>query len=96
MPEDFYIFKGYATTGYFQYVDAGTGQALVAVPGETYRIRAVEPGMAVPPDGNWELVAAKPAPAVKPAAQAEQPVQDAPPAKSSSTPASSESPEGGE
>ena len=71
MPEA-YNYTGYQTLGYPSFVDTSTDVMLVAEPGGTYGIRAVEEGLAVPPsDGRWEAVkSAPPNPTVtaKPAA----------------------------
>jgi hypothetical protein len=47
-------FTGHQTLGYFAYADTETQKMLVAEPGGTYGIRAVEHGLPVPPaDGRW-------------------------------------------
>ena len=49
-----YIFNGYRRTAYFRYIDIDTDITLDAEPGGQYRIKAVEPNLAVPPpDGMW-------------------------------------------
>jgi hypothetical protein len=51
---DSFTFTGPATLGYMAYADTETGEMLVAEPGQSYGIRAVEPGLPVPPgDGRW-------------------------------------------
>lgn len=49
-----FTFLGAGTLGYPSYADTETGQMLVAQPGGSYGIRAVEQGFPVPPgDGRW-------------------------------------------
>jgi hypothetical protein len=49
-----FTYTGVSTLGYFSYADTGTGKMLVADPGGSYSIRAIDPGLAVPPpDGRW-------------------------------------------
>lgn len=56
-----YRFTGQGPTGYFAYADLdGTSGMLVAEFGGEYALRALEPGLPVPPaDGQWEPVAPK-------------------------------------
>lgn len=61
--------------GYLSYVDADTDEMLVAHPGRSYRMRAVEENLPVPPgDGRW---GDKPAPPARPAAPAATTARDA-------------------
>jgi hypothetical protein len=39
--------------GYMAFRDLDTGTALVASPGQSYRIGAVEEGLPMPPDARW-------------------------------------------
>jgi hypothetical protein len=49
-----FTYTGVSTLGYLSYADTGTGKMLVADPGGSYGIRAIDPGLAVPPpDGRW-------------------------------------------
>jgi hypothetical protein len=49
-------YTGVSTLGYFSYADTGTGKMLVADPGGSYSMRAIDPGLAVPPpDGRWAI-----------------------------------------
>lgn len=58
MADAAYTFTGYATCGYPSYADLETGRMLIADPGGTYRMRAINPGLPVPPDdGRWDAVA---------------------------------------
>jgi hypothetical protein len=51
-----YTFTGYATMGYPDYADLATGRMLVAQPGGSYGIRAIDGKMTVPPgDGRWAV-----------------------------------------
>jgi hypothetical protein len=51
---DTFTYTGQSTLGYFSYADLDSGEMLVADPGGSYSIRAVEPGLPVPPgDGRW-------------------------------------------
>lgn len=61
MADAAYMFTGYATRGYPSYADLETGRMLIADPGGTYQMRAINPGLPVPPDdGRWDaLVPAK-------------------------------------
>lgn len=53
MPGPF-TFTGYVTTGYQDYRDTATGRMLVADPGGSYGIQAIDLQLAVPPpDGKW-------------------------------------------
>lgn len=77
MPEAF-KFTGTQTLGYFSWTDLETQQMLVAEPGGTYRMRATEQGLAVPPpDGRWVTAEAPDAPSWSP-----PPVPDPEPALS--------------
>jgi hypothetical protein len=68
VPSDTYVFTGLSTTGFPYYADADTGEMLIAEPGESYRIRAVEDYLPVPPgDGHWVAPAPPAPPAVPPA-----------------------------
>lgn len=52
---DTYVFMGLSTTGYPHYARVDTGEMLIAEPGESYQMRAVEEGLPIPPsDGRWE------------------------------------------
>jgi hypothetical protein len=54
VPAAQYTFTGYVTTGYQDYRDTGTGKMLVADPGGSYGIQAIDLQLAVPPpDGRW-------------------------------------------
>jgi hypothetical protein len=71
-------YLGYAETGYPSFVDEGTGRMLVAEPGGSYAMRAVEEGIAVPPaDGRWAPAAPPPAPAKPPVVISSNPVPPA-------------------
>jgi hypothetical protein len=49
-----YTFNGPSTLGYQDYRDLTTGRMLVADPGESYAVAAVDPALPVPPpDGRW-------------------------------------------
>jgi hypothetical protein len=49
-----FTYLGQGTLGYPSYADLETGTMLVAEPGQSYGIRAVEQGFPVPPgDGRW-------------------------------------------
>ena len=49
-----YDYTGLSILGYPAYADTGTGKMLVAEPGGSYGIRAIDAGLAVPPpDGRW-------------------------------------------
>jgi hypothetical protein len=49
-----YVFTGLNILGYPDYADTGTGRTLVAEPGGSYGIRAIDGRAAVPPgDGRW-------------------------------------------
>lgn len=50
---DTFTFTGQARTGWYAYRDLATGRMLEAEPGGTYQIQALEPGLPVPPDGQW-------------------------------------------
>ncbi len=57
MPEA-YTFTGHQRLGYFGYLDTESQKMLVADPGGSYAIKAVDAGLAVPPpDGRWEAAA---------------------------------------
>lgn len=68
MPEA-YNYTGYQTLGYPSFVDTSTDVMLIAEPGGTYGMRAVEPDLfPVPPgDGRWTAPPPPPGPAAKPA-----------------------------
>jgi len=54
VPAAQYTFTGLSLLGYPSYANTDTGKTLVAEPGESYGIRAIDPGLAVPPpDGRW-------------------------------------------
>jgi hypothetical protein len=54
-----YTYTDQVKRGYFAWVDADTGRMLIAEPGESYNIRAVEDWAEVPPpDGRWVPVTA--------------------------------------
>ena len=56
MPAAQYTFTGYVTTGYPDYRDLGTDRTLVADPGKSYGISAVDGALGVPPgDGHWAV-----------------------------------------
>lgn len=58
MAADTYTFTGPSTLGYPSYADLETGTMLIADPGHSYGIRAVEEGFPVPPgDGRWATAA---------------------------------------
>jgi hypothetical protein len=60
-------FTGHSKTGYPDYADMATGRMLVAEPGESYEIRAVNQGAPVPPDdGRWDPPYVRPRPAPAP------------------------------
>lgn len=60
-----YAYTGTDTRGYVSYADLDTGRMLVADPGGTYGMRAVEAGLAIPPpDGRWGPPDGPPAPAI--------------------------------
>ncbi len=60
-----FAYLGKDTRGYVSYADTDTGQMLIADPGGSYGIRAVEQGLAVPPpDGRWAAPAAPPPAAI--------------------------------
>lgn len=46
-------YLGLSTLGYPSYADTDTGRMLVADPGGSYGIRAIEDGAVPPPDGRW-------------------------------------------
>lgn len=52
MASDTFTFIGQATKGWFRYRDAVTGSMLVAEPGGTYQIQALEPDLPVPPEAQ--------------------------------------------
>ena len=55
MPDQ-YTYTGYATLGFADYVDNDTDRMLVADPGCSYSMRAVDGKAPVPPaDGRWQL-----------------------------------------
>ena len=72
MPQaDTYTFTGLGPTGYYAYTDLATEKMLIAEPGESYGIRAVEEGFPVPPgDGRWVTAAPPSPPPPAPAKQA--------------------------
>ena len=72
MPQaDTYTFTGLGPTGYYAYTDLATEKMLIAEPGGTYGIRAVEEGFPVPPgDGRWVTAAPPSPPPPAPAKQA--------------------------
>jgi hypothetical protein len=56
-----YEFTGQNTLGYPDYADTGTGRMLVAEPGGSYGIRAIDGRAAVPPaDGRWATAGSSP------------------------------------
>jgi len=60
-----FAYLGTDTRGYVSYADTDTGRMLIADPGGTYGIRAVEEGLAVPPpDGRWASPAEPPPPVI--------------------------------
>lgn len=62
---DSYNYLGASQLGYPAYADLDTGRMLVAEPGGTYGMRAVEAGLSVPPpDGRWGAPDGPPAPAI--------------------------------
>ena len=54
-----YRFTGHADKGYYSYAaPESEGGMLLATPGQTYTLRALEDHLPVPPtDGQWEAVA---------------------------------------
>lgn len=54
-----FTFTGPVTTGYYYLRDSATGQMLVAEPGKTYDIQAVDPSVPVPPDDRWVAATGK-------------------------------------
>jgi hypothetical protein len=52
-----FTFTGPSETGYYQYTDLDAGSMLVAEPGGTYHIRAMEDFLPMPPDSRWEPAA---------------------------------------
>lgn len=67
MPGQTYKYLGYAVLGYPDYADAGdgdrAGKMLVAEPGGSYEIRAINDGAPVPPDDDrWDPPYARPGP----------------------------------
>jgi hypothetical protein len=50
-----FLFTGLSLLGYPSYADTDTGKTLVAEPGESYGIRAVDGGAVPPPDGRWTV-----------------------------------------
>lgn len=79
---DAYIYIGDGRRGYFAYVDTDTSEMLIAEPGGTYQMRAVNPNLPVPPeDGRWvgaasETATATDAPVVAPKASSKTAVDD--------------------
>ena len=66
MPGPF-TFLGHSTLGFPDYCDMATGRMLIADPGESYEIRAVNQGAPVPPDdGRWDPPYVRPRPAPVP------------------------------
>jgi hypothetical protein len=67
VPDPQYAYTGYATLGYADYADTATDRMLVASPGGSYGIRAID-GMAPvpPPDGRWATAGWQPPPGVPP------------------------------
>ena len=53
VPGPAFTFTGYATTGFPDYRDTATGHMLVAEPGGTYSIEAINLTDAVPPGPLW-------------------------------------------
>lgn len=53
MPAATYEFTGYVTTGFPDYRDTATGRMLVAEPGGSYGIEAINLADAVPPGTQW-------------------------------------------
>jgi hypothetical protein len=62
VPGPSYTFTGYVTTGFPDYRDTATGRTLVADPGGSYSIEAIDPGRPVPPYGPWAAAAVSGAP----------------------------------
>jgi len=48
-----HLFTGLSTLGYPDFRDTGTGRMLVADPGESYGIAAIDGGPVPPADGRW-------------------------------------------
>ena len=62
---DSFNYLGTSQLGYPAYADTSTGTMLIADPGGTYSIRAVEEGLAIPPpDGRWAAPSEPPPPAI--------------------------------
>lgn len=53
MPAAQYEFTGYVTTGFPDYRDTATGRMLVAEPGGSYGIEAINGGGLPPGTGQW-------------------------------------------
>lgn len=94
-PADTYTFNGLTTLGYFAYSDSDTGAMLVAEPGGTYRIRAVDEGTPVPPpDGRWETASGHAAPSGRFSPPDPEPPGDPAPDPSPEPDAPADAPEG--
>jgi hypothetical protein len=62
-----YSFSGLNTLGYPDYRDLGTGRMLVAAPGESYEIAAIDGQLVVPPpDGRWAAASSGAPPGITP------------------------------
>ena len=73
-----YSFVGLNTLGYPDYRDLATGRMLVADPGGSYGIAAIDSQLAVPPpDGRWQAGSGAP-PGPPPAPPAVPPVPPVP------------------
>jgi len=72
-----YTYIGYGALGYADYIDTATDKMLMAEPGGSYGIRAVNEGAPVPPaDGRWDPPWVPPAP---PSQDSSESVPPAPP-----------------
>jgi hypothetical protein len=77
-----YDYAGLSVMGYPAYADTATGRMLIAEPGGSYGIRAIDGGAVPPPDGRWKAESGAP-PGSPPAPPSVPPVPPVPPVEGS-------------